>query len=71
MDALAYFWIFQSLMDTVEELTEKKQIVKLEIFTKLRNLLIASVVLATVALIGFSYIVVYDYAHTVWKYQWL
>lgn len=71
MDALAYFWIFQSLMDTMEELTEKKQIVKLEIFTKLRNLLIASVVLATVALIGFSYIVVYDYAHTVWKYQWL
>ena len=44
---------------------------KLEIFSKLRTLLVVSVVLATTTLIGFSYIVVYDYARTVWKYQWL
>ena len=41
------------------------------VFSKLRTLLVVSVVLATATLIGFSYIVVYDYARTVWKYQWL
>ena len=55
----------------MEELAEKKQVAKLEIFSKLRTLLVVSVVLATATLIGFSYIVVYDYARTVWKYQWL
>ena len=70
MDALVYFWIFQSLMDTMDELMEKKQVAKLEVFTQLRNLLV-SVILATLTLICFSYIVVYDYTHTVWKYQWL
>lgn len=71
MDALVYFWIFQSLMDTMDELMEKKQVAKLEVFTQLRNLLVVSVILATLTLICFSYIVVYDYTHTVWKYQWL
>ena len=47
MDAFIYFWIFQSLMDTMDELTEKKQQAKLDIFTKLRNLLVVSVVVAT------------------------
>lgn len=71
LDALAYFWIFQSLMDTMEELAEKKQVAKLEIFSKLRTLLVVSVVLGYHHAVGFSYIVVYDYARTVWKYQWL
>ena len=70
MDALVYFWIFQSLMDTMDELTEKKQMAKLDIFTRLRNLLVASVILATLTLILFSYIVVNDYAHHIWRYQW-
>ena len=71
MEALVYFWIFQSLMDTMHELTEKKQMAKLDIFTRLRNLLVASVILATLTLILFSYIVVNDYAHHIWRYQWL
>ena len=71
MDALVYFWIFQSLMDTMDELTEKKQAAKLDIFTRLRNLLVVSVVMATFTLILFSYIVVSDYAHYMWRYQWL
>ena len=71
MDALVYFWIFQSLMDTMDELMEKKQVAKLEVFTQLRNLLVVSVILATLTLICFSYIVVSDYTHTVWQYQWL
>lgn len=71
MDALVYFWIFQSLMDTMDELTDKKQDAKLAIFTKLRNLLIVSVVVATTTLIIFSYIIVTDYSRNVWKIQWL
>ena len=58
-------------MDTMDELTEKKQMAKLDIFTRLRNLLVASVILATLTLILFSYIVVNDYAHHIWRYQWL
>ena len=68
MDAFIYFWIFQSLMD---ELTEKKQQAKLDIFTKLRNLLVVSVVVATSTLIVFSYIILSDNAHATWKFQWL
>ena len=71
MDALVYFWIFQSLMDTMDELTDKKQDAKLAIFTKLRNLLIVSVVVATTTLIIFSYIIVTDYSRNIWKIQWL
>ena len=71
MDALVYFWIFQSLMDTMDELTDRKQDAKLAIFTKLRNLLIVSVVVATITLIIFSYIIVADYSKNVWKFQWL
>ena len=58
-------------MDTMDELTEKKQMAKLDIFTRLRNLLVVSVILATLTLILFSYIVVNDYAHHIWRYQWL
>lgn len=71
MDAFIYFWIFQSLMDTMDELTEKKQQAKLDIFTKLRNLLVVSVVVATSTLIVFSYIILSDNAHATWKFQWL
>ena len=71
MDAFIYIWIFQSLMDTMDELTEKKQQAKLDIFTKLRNLLVASVVVATSTLIVFSYIILSDKAHATWKFQWL
>ncbi len=71
MDAMVYFWIFQSLMDTMDELTEKKQEAKLAIFTKLRNLLVVSVVVATSTLIVFSYIIIRDYSQNIWKYQWL
>ena len=71
MDAMVYFWIFQSLMDTMDELTEKKQEAKLAIFTKLRKLLVVSVVVATSTLIVFSYIIIRDYSQNIWKYQWL
>lgn len=71
IDAIAYFWIFVSLMDTMEVLAERKQEKKLEIFTRLRNLLIVAVVLATLTLVGFSSVVIFDLSAKIWKYQWL
>ena len=60
IDAIVYFWIFVSLMDTMDTLVEKKQERKLQIYKKLRLLFIVSVILATVTLVGFSYIVLND-----------
>lgn len=71
IDAVAYFWIFVSLMDTMDVLAERKQEKKLEIFTRLRNLLIVAVVLATLTLIGFSCVVIFDLSAKIWKLQWL
>ena len=71
MDALVFFWIFQSLIDTMDELTDKKQMAKLMIFSKLRTMLVVSIAVATITLIIFSFIVSKDYSHYVWKYQWL
>ena len=71
IDAIVYFWIFISLMDTKDALREQKQEMKLAIYTKLRNLFIISVLVATVTLVGFSYVVLNDLAGKVWKYQWL
>lgn len=71
IDAIAYFWIFVSLMDTMEVLAERKQEKKLEIFTRLRNLLIVAVVLATLTLIGFSSVVIFDLSAKIWRFQWL
>ena len=71
VDAVIYFSIFKNLSDTMNELQEKKQNAKLEIFTKLRNLLIVSIFTAAVTLIVFSYIVVNELSQAIWKYQWL
>ena len=71
IDAIVYFWIFVSLMDTMETLAEKKQDVKLAIYKKLRALFITSVILATGTLVAFSYVVLKDLSAHIWKYQWL
>ena len=71
VDAVIYFSIFKNLSDTMNELQEKKQNAKLEIFTKLRNLLIVSIFTAAVTLVVFSYIVVNELSQAIWKYQWL
>ena len=54
IDAIVYFWIFISLMDTMDALREQKQEMKLAIYTKLRNLFIISVLVATVTLVAAS-----------------
>ena len=66
-----YFWIFISLLDTMDLLQESKQEMKLKIYVKLRNLFIFSVIAASLTLGGFSYVVLNDISTRVWKYQWL
>ena len=69
-DALIYFWILQSLMKTIDELSDKKQTSKLKIFVSLRNVIIIVVVLATAYNLIFSYLIVNRVLDTIWKYQW-
>lgn len=71
MDAMVYFWVFQSLMNTMEELKHNQQNAKLAVFTRLYSLLLASVVISTLTLVAFSYIVSHEESGTMWKYQWL
>ena len=71
IDAIVYFWIFISLLDTMELLQERKQDVKLSIYIKLRNLFIFSVIAATLTLGSFSYVVLNDISARMWQYQWL
>ena len=58
-------------MNTMETLAERKQEMKLAIYKKLRALFIVSIMLATITLVGFSYIVLNDLSAQIWKYQWL
>lgn len=58
-------------MNTMETLVARKQEVKLAIYKKLRALFVVSVLLATLTLVGFSYIVLKDISAQIWKYQWL
>merc|ERR1712194_86290 len=55
--SILYVWILQALQDTLAELTEKGQVVKLEIYTKLRTFLISAIVIV-VGLVGYETIVV-------------
>ena len=69
-DAIIYFWILQSLVNTIEELSEKQQTSKLKIFIRLRNVIVLVVVLATAYNLVFSYLIVYKVLDSIWKYQW-
>ena len=71
MDAMVYFWVFQSLMNTMEELKQNQQNAKLAVFTRLYTLLLVSVVVSTLTLVVFSYFVSHEESGTMWKYQWL
>ena len=48
LDSLIYFWILQSLLDTIQELEDKKQTGKLDVFLSLRNMTIVAVVIYTI-----------------------
>ncbi|KAK8817739.1 hypothetical protein WA538_004456 [Blastocystis sp. DL] len=70
MDALVYFWVFSSLMRTIDDLQQNKQNAKLAVFRRLYLLLMASVVVSTLTLVLFSYLVKYAGSLPIWKYQW-
>ncbi|CBK23468.2 uncharacterized protein [Blastocystis hominis] len=70
LDALVYFWVFQSLMNTMDELRQNKQHAKLAVFVRLYSLLLVSVVVSTVTLIVFSYLVNNEDIPNTWRFQW-
>ena len=70
LDSLIYFWILQSLLDTIQELEEKKQTGKLDVFISLRNMIIVAVIISTLYNIVFSYLIVEKKVEDLWKYQW-
>lgn len=70
IDSFIYFSILQSLIKTIEELKEKKQTSKLEIFLKLRNLIIVMVIFSFLYNALFSYLIGKKALDTFWKYQW-
>ena len=71
MDALVYFWVFSSLMRTIDDLQQNKQNAKLAVFKRLYLLLMTSVIVSTLTLVLFSYLVKYSKDLPIWKYQWL
>ena len=71
IDAIFYFWIFVSLMGTMDELSERKQEKKLELFVRLRNLMITAVLVATVTVLCFAQVVIFDLSAKMWRLQWL
>lgn len=71
VDSLFYFWILQSLMDTVQELEEKRQTSKLEVFRQLRNVVWSSAFFAVLYNVLFSYVLLEKVIERFWKYQWL
>lgn len=70
IDSFIYFSILQSLMKTIEDLKEKQQTSKLEIFLKLRNIIIVMVIFSTLYNGLFSYLIAKKALDTFWKYQW-
>ena len=70
LDSLIYFWILQSLLDTIQDLQDKKQEGKLSVFNSLRNMIIVAVILSTVYNVAFSYLIMEKKVDSLWKYQW-
>lgn len=70
VDSLVYFWILQSLISTIEDLSDKKQSSKVAVFIRLRNVIVVVVVLATAYNIGFSYLIIENVLESLWKLQW-
>ena len=71
VDSIIYFWILQALMDTIQELDEKKQTSKLGIFRQLRNIVVICAICAVSYNILFSFFLFDQVIATYWQYQWL
>lgn len=65
-----YSWILSSLLNTIEELENRKQTGKLRVFIQLRNVIVIAVVLSTLYNIAFTYLIMKEIISSWWKYQW-
>ena len=70
VSVVTYVWILTSLQNTIEELENRKQTGKLQVFTQLRNVIITAVILSTIYNIIFSYVIIKEIINSWWKYQW-
>ena len=70
LDSFIYFWILQSPLDTIQELEDKKQTGKLDVFLSLRNMIIVAVIVSTLYNVGFSYLIIEKKIDSLWKFQW-
>ena len=70
VSVVTYVWILTSLQNTIEELANRKQTGKLQVFTQLRNVIITAVILSTIYNIFFSYVIIKEIINSWWKYQW-
>ena len=70
VSVVTYVWILTSLQNTIEELENRKQTGKLQVFIQLRNVIITVVILSTIYNIAFSYIIIKEIINSWWKYQW-
>eukprot|EP00922_Rhytidocystis_sp_ex-Travisia-forbesii_P014864 GHVS01022224.1.p1 GENE.GHVS01022224.1~~GHVS01022224.1.p1 ORF type:complete len:545 (+),score=45.94 GHVS01022224.1:150-1784(+) len=69
LNGIVFYWIFSSLTDLLEVLEEQKQFEKLQIFKRLLAVLIAALILFTMAL----FVQIYAYASDVaarWQVHW-
>lgn len=71
LDVILYLWIIKSLFSTIDDLREKKQTSKLEVFITLRHLVIFLVIGSTLYNVLFSYLVSQQVIESIWKVQWL
>lgn len=71
LDVILYIWIVKSLFSTIDDLREKNQTSKLEVFITLRHVLIFLVLGTTLYNILFSYLVSEQIIESIWKVQWL
>ena len=70
VDSVIYFWILQSLLDTIQDLEDKNQTSKLAVFLSLRNMIIIVVIVSTLYNIAFSYLIVHQALEKYWRWQW-
>lgn len=71
LDAVFFFWIFSSTIDTMVVLKNKNQTRKLEMFKSFRLLVIVTVIASTCYNIFFESLLSVTIVRAFWKTEWL
>ena len=66
-----YFWIFRSLSTTIEQLTARKQQVKLSLYIKFQRVLLSNVAIALGFSIYYMFIIVAGEIQQQWESRWI